>query len=482
MTADGKQSDGTLVVDATGGLSWWSHEVPAVAMVDLAIGEGVSVQVDAASPSSVLAWVCLPGGDVDALGAAMADNGFASRLADLRKKGESFSVEGGPTLADTWSRRALVSAVSRWSLRSLHEGALILDEAASEYRAGNEPAAARLFTLGASSLLALGEDCAEGDVVAGPAIEVVEILRIAGEAVAGSKLGDAALELAARCGEPTSFADDELREILAEWDLAAAESQYTAVHYGEGQASDLRIDTGFIDVQAIPPRIIAWEGADVPDLIIEYQSGKDSVLITATLAGGVDPFSLEVQQLLAYSSDADTGMLAASAPMAVNGRTLAASLPCSGRDPDEFHFGVFYADTDVRALRTGRAGRLLIEVDRLMVDSWNHQRAGISALYTVDASSNGTKFDDAQRIFRDQIRLAGDLASEAEGRLDRILDSFSETNESDEDPTARLIRAKIDAISRYLEQLDVLDSAPRSMHPLLAEMLPNEAWEEDEDI
>lgn len=120
MTADGKQSDGTLVVDATGGLSWWSHEVPAVAMVDLAIGKGVSVQVDAASPSSVLAWVCLPGGDVDALGAAMADNGFASRLADLRKKGRALASKADrrwPThgVGAHWSLRCHVGVCARYT-------------------------------------------------------------------------------------------------------------------------------------------------------------------------------------------------------------------------------------------------------------------------------------------------------------------------------------------------------------------------------
>ncbi|MEH6807070.1 MAG: hypothetical protein V7697_28925 [Rhodococcus erythropolis] len=480
--ANDYESTGVLTVDSAGWVSWWSTTVPVWAAVELSVGRGVAIEVDAAEPTTVLSWACRPDADISVLGSVFVDAELPARIEQLRSSGNMFAEEAPPRLSDAWARLALVSTASRWLMSPVHEGALMLDEASSHQLAGNTSAAARLFALAAPSLIALGEDCAEGFYADFVSAEVRAVLNVAGDAMAGSALGNQALELAIRLGEPTAISDGDIASLLDAWDLATAVSTgELALTHGLGaadnSASDLQIDTAFIDPRLIPPRILAWHGAHDPDLLIQYKQHDDVAIVSASLADGVDPWALEANQMLAYSLTADTGKLQYCIPMVPQGRVLTAPVPCNGLDPDDLQFGILYAGTDLDTLRTGKVGRDLIEIDRIMVDAWNHERISLAPLSTVSAHSDAAAIAEAQRIHRGRIRKAADLASDAESKLRRLLDRLE-----DVDSRAERLQAQLQSVGQYRDRLSsTAGEQPNQNQPLLAELLAPEVRDTDEN-
>lgn len=477
-TANSTAPDGVLVLGEDGGASWWAPQPPAVAAVELGVGEGAVVRVDAGDPSRVLAWAVAPGGDFSALAAAFGDTGFEHILTQASTGQDPVTVYPAPRLAGPWMRCALVAAVQRWSMRPVDEGALLLDEAASRHRTGNAAAAARLFALGSPILMALGHQCLEGELVGGPASELREISLSAGLAVAETGWGKDILDLAASLQSVTSIDDRALESILREWDLEDVSVGGAADMGGDaaplGILDEVRVSSARIDPSLVPARVLEWRGADQYELFLEHRNGADEVLVSAELAVDVDPLCLEVQQLFAFCAHPETGRLIAAAPMQVDGRRVHTRVPLRGADPGSVHIGVFYADTDLDALRVDRVGQLLVTVDRWMLDAWSHQRCALAAVHTVPVDAASALIDAAAQIRDDHLDLSFTAATTAAQEIDDHL--VYHRDELTEDTVVALI-ARREAIQSYLDNLDtVATSEATAMPSLLAEMLPVESW------
>ncbi|WP_280490378.1 hypothetical protein [Nocardia farcinica] len=479
MTTPNLVPDGVLTITGDGTASWWSPEPAVVAAVEVSVGRGAVVEVDAAYPDRVLSWVLTPDGDVDALAAAFGDPTLAEHVAAATAGGETVTVTPAPQLVGPWIRRALVAAVQRWALRPVDESALMLDEAASHYRTGNMPAATRLFALASPALMALGQQCLDGQLAGGPAEELREITQAAGQAVADTAWGGNILSLAASLQSQTAIDDDALAAALREWDLEDV-SFGGAVHMGADtfEFSGVSVDSAQIDPSTIPPRILDWRGAEEHELFLEYQAAADQVTISATLAIDVDPLCLETQQLFAYGADRATGEVVAVAPMQVRGHRVEAQLACRGYSPSALHIGLYYAGTELDALRLDEVGQLLVTVDRWMLDAWNHQRTALAAIHAVPADADETLLDAAAQIHEDHL----DLASTAADTASTTITDYLEHHPDAPPETVTALEVRREVIQRYLDDLEAI-SASRSpnMPALLAEMLPVEPWNDEDD-
>ena len=478
MTTPDTTGDGLLVVDDTGTVSWWSARPAAVAPVDVTIGPGAVVQVDASYPAQVLNWILAPGADPAVLATAVGDPDLAATITALAGAGEGTTPMAAPQLTPPWARRAEVAAVTRWTMRPLHEGALMLDDAASEYRTGNTLAASRLFALASPTLFDLGEQCLDGTIRGGPAGELREITRIAEHATTGTGWGPEVLALAAALQDHSDLDDDwALAALLTTQDLSSADATRGVSDWGS-TGTEVSITTTALDPHTVPPRILGWSGAETYELLVEYREDADTVTVTATLAATVDPLCLEAQQLLAYAADRATGAVTACAPMQVQGRAVVATLPCRGRHPDTLHIGVYYVDTELDELRPDELGQLLTDVDRRMLEAWNHHRTALAAVHAVPADADADLWAAAAKLHKKQIDQAYRCAHNAASKIR----AFVATHPDIPGDVVAALNARRAVILDYRNDLDA--AAPTrttDTHPLLAEMLPVEPWDEEID-
>ncbi|OUS97279.1 hypothetical protein [Rhodococcus sp. NCIMB 12038] len=479
MTAHEMVPDGVQTSTSDGAVSWWSPQPPAVAPVEITVGRGATIEVDAAYPGRVLSWVLAPGGDIDALATAFCDTGLTELIEHAISNGVTVTMAPAPHLTGPWIRRALVAAVQRWAVRPVDESALILDEASSQYRTGNTPAAARLFALASPTLMALGRQCLDGDLVGGPAEELREITRDASQAVTDAGWGSDILELAAALQAGSVLDDLVLAEALSQWELADIVG---ASHLGADtlgpQTDQLSVDAAAIDPATVPPRVLAWSGAGDREMLVEYDVDADQATVSVALAADVDPLCLETQQLLAYCAEKDTGRMVASVPLQVQGRSVIAQLPCRGFHPDVLHFGVYCADTDLDSLRLNEVGQLQMTVDRWMLDAWNHHRTALAAVHTVPADADETLLDTAAQVRDDHIERAITAADTAAATITEYLAQHPDSSEE----IVTALQARHEVILGYLADLDTAFTSEAGDVPsLLAEMIPADPWDEDDN-
>ncbi|MCC4306281.1 MULTISPECIES: hypothetical protein [unclassified Rhodococcus (in: high G+C Gram-positive bacteria)] len=458
----------------SGDLSWFSGLAPAVAEVEVVVGRGVRVTVDAATPSAVMAWTLHRSADPEPLAASTGDPTLLDHIARARA-GEIVNV--APLhLTEHWARRALTEAVSRWTMSPLDEGALMLDEAAAHEHTGNALAAARLVALASPALESLGQQCLDGFIVGGGAAELIEIAASAARSVDNLYWGPAVTDLSHRLEAVTAFDDADLEHMLTEF--ARAEESVISGHLGlETSTSvvvNLAIIPAIIDPHALPARILSWRGAHAPELIVEYHGDSDEVTISAHLAADVDPFSVEPGRVLAYAADKVTGQVLAVEPMKAVHRTLVGTLVLTSSDLSAYTFGVLHSETDMRTLRSSAIGRDLVEVDRLMLEAWNRQRSALSALHVVEAGASEETHARAQRTAAGLIGKSRTAAMNARTILDQLV--AGKASESAELVEALTVRR--DAISRYLVTLRTVTTPTDGTHPLLVEMLPVDPWDE----
>lgn len=484
-TARNAPPEGVLAFTEGGDVSWWSPRPPAIAAVEISIAPGAVVEVDAAYPSQVLAWVLKAGGDIEALASAFGDVDFAQRIAEEREGGSAaMAVHPAPQLVGPWVRRALVAAVQRWTMRPIDEGALALDEATSQYKIGSPTTASRLFALASPTLMALGQSCLNGEIVGAPAEELKDIAVTAGQAVAAVGWGADILDLAAALQSVNGIDDSVLADVLSEWSLENV-SVAGAGHMGgvAGTASielsataEVHLSSTQIDPALVPPRILDWPGADEAELTIEYRSNLDQAAIAAALAVDVDPTCLESQQLCAFAALQETGRVIATAPMQVHGRVVVAHVPCRGIAFGELQFGVYYSGTELEMIRIDRVGKLLTTVDRWMLDAWSHQRTALAAIHAVPAGGDEELIETASEIHDDYMDEAASSASTALTEIDEFLALASGVP----DDEVLALQARSEVIRTYLDELRTSPSArPAELSPLLAEMLPIDPWEDE---
>ncbi|MFI7000838.1 hypothetical protein [Nocardia sp. NPDC050175] len=465
MSADtANPADGVLFVDGERTASWYSEQVAAIAPVEIVLGDGCVVEIDPAYPEVVLAWRASSDAAVAILAGAVGDPAIAEIVNAARAAGSGQHIVRASVLIDTWASFALVIAATRWTMRPVHQGALLIDRAVAAAAVGRDAAAKTLFIYAEDALLELGRQCVDGELPAAVTDLVGHAVRVAlGLGVAGD-----AARLADDLDGHSAIDDNLLREFLTRRRQAAATAS-TDGQSGtlDGEDAVLTMGSDIVDIQAVPPRIIAWHGAERPELVIEHRSDGEVFIVTATLADGVDPSCREVRGLLAYAAERDTGTLVATAPMRLLGRALIAKLPAGRWVIADLHFGVLDAGIDLEALRTDPIGRCLAAVDRIMVDAWGHQRAATATLHAVPATADAELLDKARAEHRARLRTARSSAANARKHIERALRGV-DPGDQDADALRTLLRHRLEAVIRYPQAM-----AP-GPDPILTELVPPE--------
>ncbi len=452
---------GLLTVTSDGGAQWWSDRVPAIAPVEVPVGTSCVISVDAHDPALALGVTAAPGADLALLDTAIGTPEFAARIADLRAVGGGENVLAAPTLTPPFAQLAAVCAADRWTMHPVHAGALLVDRAVAAHAVGDDTGAHRLFAYAEDALCELTADC----LAAGTSAVVAERLAVALAAAQGAGLdGPDVLELAQQLTAWTPFGGADLADPYL-W-LVAAEADVAQ------DAGALTVASTYLDLESVPPRVIAWGGAAHAEIMLEHDHDTDRVQVTASLAAAVDVRSRDVRQLFAYVSDVDTGHVLATAPMRVSGHAVTANLPALGHDPHQLHGGLYTAGTPLEDLRTDPVGRCLAETDRYLVEAWNHLRASSVAAATVSPTAGPVALEAAARARRDQLARASTAVANGRIRLEDELDVLaSYAIYPDLADVSDLLHARLDALERFAAELDA-DGSQRAARPLLVELIP----------
>jgi hypothetical protein len=458
-----ERSVGALVVDAAGGVGWWSTRVPAVAAVSVEIAAGVVVEVDIAWPDKVLAWTVDPGASPASLAAAFADPDFADLVDELRSGGESVSTYEPRTLSREWTRRALVAAVSRWTLHPIDGGALLINTAVAEHGIGNAAGATRLLRFAEYSLTDLAGNYGRelSSAATSSVLEAATLARLLG-AVADAD------ELVEELTDRAAVDDASLLAVLRAWrDAAAGQFDGSSVH--DEAPPEVNTEYGSVDIATVPPRIIAWNGADEFELLLKRTA--DGMVLSAALAAGVDPLCKEVNELLAFLAVRGTTELVAVVPAAVDGNSIVARFPAVDAELFDLTFGLFSADIDLEDLRRDEVGAALVDIDRLMVDAWNNDREAVVALASVGQGSGEDALQTARREYEARLTAAETARLNAESALRQLLDTQVRGS-----AVAALLRKRLAAVADY--GADLVDPARQYVEPGLAELVPpDDLWE-----
>ncbi|MFI7004137.1 hypothetical protein [Nocardia sp. NPDC050175] len=460
---------GLLIVDEFGGISWWSSRLAPVPSVRLTLGPGVVAEIDPTEPDDLLAWAVQPAARPDPVADAVGDPMLSDWLASLRDLGEAVRTFDCPRLRAPWARLALTTAIGRWTTRRIHKGALLLDEAVAEHALGHRTEAEHAFAYAEYALLELGERCVDGTLTSRVTAAVAQALADAEQ----SGLGRPVTALRHRLAETTPVEDDDLAAMLAGWADAVAVREVPIS--GTGSASP-EITYGHLDLTVLAPRILAWQSARDRELRIVHDQDADVFRLSAPLAADVDPYCREAQQLLAYCADNRTGApLAVTAAQVATGSAVA-DLPARGNSLRTVNFGLFDADTELSALRCDPVGRALVEVDRNMVEAWNHHRAALATLAALPDNPDATAAALAHIRGEELLLVADASASTARGRLADLLDGSS--GEEAETWPRNTVAARLIAIDRYRSRLPTA-LEPTGDAPMLVELIlpdPDEGW------
>lgn len=466
MSTTAAQQKGILVVHADGAASWWSRLVPAVSAVTVPVGPGAAVQVDAGHPERVLAWSVEATGDLAALARALGDPDLVDRTRALTSDAGEVYVDDVPLLTEPWTRRATVAAVDRCTVRPIAEGALLLDWAESAYNTGNLGDAERLFAAAAPTLMTLGEQCVDGLLAGGVAADVTRVAAVAAEALVAHGWGPDIRALSQRLSEGLNMPVDNgnASVLLSDWVTAAA----VETHLGGGVPSAVR--PAYVDPEVVPQRLLAWTGADHPDLIVEMDSGE-STLVSVLLEASADVRSPEAAHMMAYAAESD-GTLVAVAPMHVERRSLTAVLTPPARDEITLVFGIYDADIDPMRLRNDATGQVLIEVDRWMRDAFTRHRYAQVLSY----ASSAENLDEARARQRTHLGIARTAADNAI----ELLESEGLRPGVDQ-AAAALLMGRRDAIKSYRGTIAAAATTVSSWRPLLAEIVEPEPADDGDD-
>lgn len=460
---------GLLIVDESGGISWWSSRLAAVPPVRLTLGPGVVAEIDPTEPDGLLALAVEPGARPDPVADAVGDPALSDWLAALRDDGEAVRTFDCPRLLAPWARLALTTAIGRWTTRRIHKGALLLDEAVAEHGLGHRTEAERAFAYAEYALLELGERCVDGALTSRVTAVVTQALADADDI----GLGQAVTALRHRLAATTPVEDDDLAAVLTGWTDAAAAQE---VPISSTSSAIPEIAYGHLDLTVLPPRILAWQSARDRELRIVHDQNTDMFRLSAPLAADVDPYCREAQQLLAYCADNRTGTPLAVTAARVADESVVADLPAQGNSLHALNFGLFDADAELTALRCDQVGRALVEVDRNMVEAWNHHRAALAALASLPENPDGDAAALAHIRGAELLLVAEASASTAHDRLADLLDRS--TAEESEIWPRNTIAAKMIAIDRYrTRSLTTLE--PTGDAPMLVELIPpdpGEGW------
>lgn len=457
-----------VLSDATA-FSWDSGLAPAVAEVAVEIAPGVDVVLDAADTSTLLSWRVLRDSNVQAFADAVAEQDVV-QIIETTRAGSEIECDALHLVA-AWTRRARTSAIARWEPSPIDEGALMLDEAGARYRTGDHDGAAHLVAAASPALEMLTEDCENGETCSSATSELALLAASARDVTIGEDWGYAIAALSGRVDTIAAIGafDDEL---LMRWleDLVEAEAFDLVGSDLAGGESTARseVEWAFVDPNLVPPRILEWRGARVPELRAELDTAvrPPRVVLTVRLAYGVDPQCAEASRLIGFAADR-SGKLLATTPLVPNGTTLTGAFSSMEAEFETATFGVFDCTGDPRDLRLGQLAPELIDADRNMIEAWSLGRSATAALHTVGAAADEETTDAAQSVADGFTVDALDAADRAVAALERVRTLVG----VESTPLLELVTARIDAIRAFVERIESRTPEPAGAQPLLAELV-----------
>ncbi|WP_338773471.1 hypothetical protein V7968_18355 [Nocardia vulneris] len=452
---------------------WRSTSAAAVAEVTVAVGPGVSVTVDAADPGTVLAWSVGAQADPAALTTACTED-VTALVAQIRA-GTGTAADTPLRLTPTWTRRALVAAVSQRFPAPLHEGALLLDAAAADQGVGDTALAAVTLGWAAPVLDVLATASLTGELTDAAAATLNDVAQQCDRAAAGVDVGTEVAAIAERLAHRrTVVAERRLRPLL-EW-LALSGDSAPAFTLGGGTEPGVT-PAGLpeeVDLLAVPARILRWAGSRAPEIRVlpttpVEDRGHQTARVHVPLADHVDALCREAGVLRAYAADGQSGRLLCTTTMRVRERMLVGELRFRRRHDDTPVYGVFSADLGPGVLRCTPTGRALRSIDRLMIDAWSTHRGAVAAAAATDPDAPDAAPEQLRGRAEGLLVRARSLTDNALDRLEVLAARIA----ADDELLGDRLDARLDAIEGYLSTLEgsALHLAPGT-EPLLAEQVP----------
>jgi hypothetical protein len=441
--------------------TWSSGRVAAVAAVEVTIAPGVTVTVDVAAPSSVLAWAIDDFAESDALAAACESGTAVATVIDQVRRGES-PADAALSLRPAWARKALVVGVSQWMPRAIHEGALILDQAAALEASGDSFSAARLVAVGWPVLQALALDGEDGSLSVAAVAELSAAAELAAAAVERLDWGPQVRDLSDRVRTTLGISDVDFDLIKEQWrdllPLDVAAGNLSVATDLSGTEAPVSVP---VDPAAVTARILRWIDAHTRELTITQTDDGTEVVaeLSISLADTVDEGGREIGSISAYAADPDRGVLLSTGRTELDGRmlrcTLRFPLPASGK----VGYGVFDADYGTSVLRTTALDNDLIWIDRMLIDAWSRSRAALAMRAQADGAERA-----ADGFLSDAIRLVEDASDRLQMTIRTATLSATDRVES--------LTARAAAIESYLDFLASGGASTASGELLLAELVP----------
>lgn len=437
---------------------WTSARVPAVAPVEVTIGAGVTVTVDAADPAAVLSLGIGSSGDADRLIAACEPGeSVEAAIRAIFTGGQAADVE--LRLRPPWARKALVAGITRWMPRSIHEGALLLDRAAAYCNTGEPEAAERFVALASPLLQALTQDAEDGLLSAATLAELKSIADLAADAVGRLQWGNEIRGYADRIAASAGMSGLDLEWLL----LSLQEQSDAGILWSDGEPD--REIPALADPAATVARLLKWVSGIHRDLHITESRSRDEVVaeLRAELSEYVDERCYEVGRITAFVADPTTATLLRTATTRARDGILTATLRYAPQS-DEVVYGLYDADLGVCAIRVGGGAPRMIEIDRILLDAWSVQREAIVTQARAGGEEGSDPAEVRQRV-DDLLTRAQVLLDDARGKLAGL----------QRRPTtgAEGLAARSSAVERYAESLRSDGATPQpGGEPLLAELLP----------
>ncbi|MFI7643816.1 hypothetical protein [Nonomuraea sp. NPDC049400] len=442
----------------------------------------MTVSVDLTEPRRVLAWT-VPHRDAlqtltDLFGEEWV-RGVGAALAS-----GTTAVPAPPLLPEPWARLGLVAGVQRWMPAPIPEATVGIDHALASHGAGLAEQASAEFAAGAASLLYRAEQFLNGELPRAMRPDLLAATRTAAQVLAdghpdAAYLHDLAVELEAAVGVNAAS------RAVGEGRLGAG----PAVHVGVSApaAAPDALVTACVDPALVPARILRWDGAEAPELLVETYTDPLRLRISAVLADDTEPDDQEVTELVARVLDPSEGTVRGSGVFLPaedipdgHGRRIVADLPLYAGLPER---------PVVQVYQAGRRHPLLgvirdpgfVRVDRLMLEAWMLHRLALAA-YALNDSASETLMQEAAHRARWAAAALEDLAvayavdASAPEHATAAEASLAGLWLAAGRPTAPDLQARTAAINAYLTVLDAaLTGTPgaaqgQATQPLLAEL------------
>lgn len=447
----------------------WRRGPATVVEVSITVSPGVRIGVDVADPTALLSVTATENAAVDTLD-EVTGPGTGQAWVAWCGSGDDTDLRNLIVTA-SWVRRIVAEAIRAHRPTAIDAAVLCLDEALADIGIDNPAAAARTLAWCVDGLDPVVTAVEDGVLPEAVAVLVEDTLRRAAEPVAGDRTRRAVTELLTRLDERETITDGQLDTWLGELTKPAA-----ATHLGE-TGREIRMASYAVDLAALPPRILRWNGARTPEILVEatgqFSPGGD---IDARVYVTADDSDQAGDNLYVYAADVTGGTVLAITRLTpsadgldpTDGQGLDAQLrfgypkPTGPAQP-RIEYGIFHTDTGPGRCRIDSIGVGLAAVDRLMIDAWTTHRDAVTA------AALATRFGQEQTPDRVDILLsrARKLAQDAEHKLADLAERVEKAGDTD---LADRLNARADAAEAYRARLTKQPATP-AQGPITCEIV-----------